>query len=271
MTTLHHAEPSAAHDEPILMHHFDDVEQQHDSSVLGMWAFLATEVMFFGGLFLAYTVYRFEYWGAFAAASRELNVVLGAVNTTVLLTSSLSMALAVRAAQLRRRRDLVRYLIATMVLGTAFLGIKGYEWHHEYEKHLVPGEGFLWQGQAVGAPILPNPARPGDGNIRGVLEMFPDLMERPGAPALSERPLSALGREVQLYFVLYFCMTGLHAFHMIIGLALVGIMAWLSWRGWFSGGGVTQIEVTGLYWHFVDLVWVFLYPMLYLIHVRPEM
>jgi cytochrome c oxidase subunit III len=270
MTTLHHAEPAAAHDdEPILLHHFDDVEQQHHSSVLGMWAFLATEVMFFGGLFAAYTVYRFEYWAAFAAGSQHQNVLLGAINTTVLLTSSLTMALAVRAAQLRRRLDLVRFLIATMVLGATFLGIKAYEWYRDAEEHLVPGASFRWQGQVVGARILPSPARPGDGNIRSVLEQFPDLMERPGAPSGSDLPISSLGREVELYFVLYFFMTGLHAFHMIIGLVLVAIMAWLSWRGWFSGGGVTQIEVTGLYWHFVDLVWVFLYPMLYLIHVHP--
>src|SRR3954453_13228792 len=116
MTTLHHAEPTAAPDpdEAILLHHFDDLDQQHQSSVLGMWAFLATEVMFFGGLFAAYTVYRYEYWPAFAAGSRHQNVLLGAVNTMVLLTSSLTIALAVRAAQLRQRLELVRFLIATM-------------------------------------------------------------------------------------------------------------------------------------------------------------
>jgi cytochrome c oxidase subunit 3 len=146
MKSSTHAEPAAAHpDDAILEHHFDDLEQQHQSAMLGMWAFLATEVMFFGGLFAAYVAYRFLHPQAFGAASRLLNVRLGALNTAVLLTSSLSMALAVRAAQLRRRTDLVRFLVATMVLGAAFLGIKAYEWHVDAEEHLVPGENFRWQ------------------------------------------------------------------------------------------------------------------------------
>jgi cytochrome c oxidase subunit III len=270
MTSIHHAEPAtAAHpDEAILEHHFDDLEQQHHSAVLGMWAFLATEVMFFGGLFAAYSAYRFLHRPAFVAASHHLNVLLGGINTMVLLTSSLTMALAVRAAQLRNRRDLIRFLALTMLLGTAFLGIKAYEWHHEYEERLVPGVNFRWEGRKVGWTGVPNPGRPGDGDIRDVLEQTPRLRALYGAPSVGEESLTGLGREAQLYFILYFLMTGLHAFHMIIGIVLVGIIAALSWRGWFSGGGVTQIEVTGLYWHFVDLVWVFLYPLLYLIHVR---
>src|SRR5438093_1913060 len=127
MTTLQHAEPAPAPDDTLLMHHFDDLEQEHDSSILGMWAFLTTEVMFFGGLFTAYTVYRIRYWNAFVAASNKLVWWIGAINTMVLLTSSLTMALAVRAAQLRQRTEVVRFLILTMILGTAFLGIKAYE------------------------------------------------------------------------------------------------------------------------------------------------
>jgi len=277
MTELSHAKPLPGHadlhadhpgDGAILQHHFDDLDQQHDASTLGMWAFLATEVMFFGGLFAAYTVYRYIHHEAFVAATHHLNVRLGAINTTVLLTSSLTMALAVRAAQLRRRTELVKFLGLTMVLGTVFLGIKAYEWHKDYEEHLVPGVNFRWEGQQIGRPGLPDPPRPGDGNIRAVLEQYPDLLEQAGSAKVGAKPTSELGRAVQLYFVLYFCMTGLHALHMIIGLAMMAIMAVLAWRGWFSGGGVTQIEVAGLYWHFVDLVWVFLFPLLYLIQVK---
>jgi cytochrome c oxidase subunit III len=277
MTELSHAKPApfvdALHEGPpgdgaILQHHFDDLDQQHDASTLGMWAFLATEVMFFGGLFAAYAVYRYIHFDAFAAATHHLNVTLGAFNTLVLLTSSLTMALAVRAAQLRRRTELVQFLGLTMVLGGAFLGIKAYEWHKDYEEHLVPGVNFRWEGKQIGRYGLPDPPRPGDGNIRAVLEQYPDLLEHAGSAKVGPTPTSELGRAVQLYFVLYFFMTGLHAFHMIIGIAMMAIMAALAWRGWFSGGGVTQIEVAGLYWHFVDLVWVFLYPLLYLIQVK---
>jgi cytochrome c oxidase subunit 3 len=228
-----HATP-AGDDEPILSQQFDDIEQQSEASKLGMWLFLATEVMFFGGLLTAYAVYRRIAPREIALASKELNVVLGCINTVVLLTSSLTMALAVRASQLRRRRELVRWLVLTMVLGTAFLGIKAIEWTNDYREDLIPGLNFQ------------------------VPENDRSLVEQEGlAP-----------RKMELFFVLYFFMTGLHAIHLIIGIALVGVMAWLSWRGWFSGGGATQIEVTGLYWHFIDIVWVFLYPLLYLIDVH---
>ena len=208
-------------------HQFDDAVQQHLSSTLGMWLFLATEVMFFGGLFAAYTVYRGLHWEAFGVASREQIVLLGALNTGVLLVSSLTMAFAVRSAQLRDRGRTVAFLILTMLFGACFLGIKGYEWYHDYEHGLVPG-------------------------VRWDAGHFPEL-------DAAERPMA------KMYFVLYFFMTGLHAFHMVVGLALVGIIARLAHRGWFSGGGATQVENIGLYWHFVDIVWVFLYPLLYLI------
>ena len=225
-TAIEHAhDPDAV----FVEHQFDDPAQQHLSSTLGMWLFLATEVMFFGGLFAAYTVYRGLHWQAFGVASREQIVWLGALNTGVLLISSLTMAFAVRAAQLREHRDTFRFLLLTMLFGTIFLGVKGYEWYHDYEHALIPG-------------------------VRWDSHHFPEL-------DASEKMMA------QMYFVLYFCMTGLHAFHMIVGLALVGIFAWLVRRGWFSGGGATQVENLGLYWHFVDIVWVFLYPLLYLIDV----
>ena len=225
--------PSAeAHDSPILGEQFDTLGQQHESSILGMWCFLATEVLFFGGLIAAYAVYRAISPHEIAMASRKLNVVLGGINTAVLLTSSLSMALAVTAAQRRQRKQLVQLLLLTMLLGVAFLGIKSYEYYVDFEEHLVPGAHFDY-GQFT----------------------------PPEGQTIDRRPL-------QMFFILYFTMTGLHAFHMIVGLALVGIMAYLSWKRWLSGGGAVQIEVTGLYWHFIDIVWIFLYPLLYLIEVR---
>jgi cytochrome c oxidase subunit III len=234
--TTHHIDHGASptDDEPILSHQFDDVDQQSEASTLGMWLFLATEVMFFGGLLTAYAIYRIQAHREFALASEELYLWLGCFNTVVLLTSSLTMALAVRAAQLRARSALVRWLVLTMILGTGFLGVKAVEYTLDYREHLVPGLNFE----------VPEHAR----SIVEQERLDPGKME--------------------MFFVVYFFMTGLHAIHLIIGIVLLGVMAWLSWRGWFSGGGAVQIEVTGLYWHFIDIVWVFLYPLLYLIDVH---
>jgi cytochrome c oxidase subunit III len=236
MTTLAHKSENAAgfDNEPILSHQFDDVEQQSEASQFGMWLFLATEVMFFGGLLTAFAVYRTTSPESVARASRHLNVLLGCVNTVVLLTSSLTMAMAVRAAQLRAHRPLVAWLIVTMALGAAFLGIKAAEYTQDYHERLIPGWNFE------------------------VPEQDRSLVERGQIDP----------RRMEMFFVLYFFMTGLHAVHLIIGIALLGVMAYLAWIKWFSGGGAVQIEVMGLYWHFVDVVWVFLYPLLYLIDVH---
>jgi cytochrome c oxidase subunit 3 len=216
---------------PILLAQFDDLDQQQQASNLGMWVFLATEVMFFGGLIVAYVVYRALSPREFAQASRHLYMWLGFVNTIVLLSSSLAMALAVRSAQLHRSRQILKYLLITMALGTCFLGIKAVEYYREYEERLIPSLNFQLPAEAAGSYL----AQPG---------------------------------RFEMFFVLYFFMTGLHAFHLIVGVTLVGVIALLSWRKWLSGSGETQIEVTGLYWHFVDIVWVFLYPLLYLIDVQ---
>jgi cytochrome c oxidase subunit 3 len=234
--TTHHtdSQPASYDEEPILSHQFDDVEQQSDASMLGMWLFLGTELMFFGGLITAFTVYRVMNPREIDLASRHLNVMLGCINTVVLLGSSLTMALAVRAAQLHAHRDLVRWLLFTMVLGAGFLGIKAIEYRQDYTERLVPGWNFE----------VPEDAR--------------STVEQEGLNP----------RKMEMFFVLYFFMTGLHALHLIIGIALLGVMAYLSYRHWFSGGGSVQIEVTGLYWHFIDIVWVFLYPLLYLIDVH---
>jgi len=212
-----------------LAHHFRDLEQQHRAASLGMWLFLATEVMVFGGLFLGYAVYRRLYPAEFAAASSELNIVFGGVNTVVLLTSSLTMALAVHAAQAGRHRHIVRYLLATAFLGTVFLIIKGFEYYGDYVENLVPGLAF-------------------------------------DDAAWRERSLDP-GR-VKLFLSLYYIMTGLHAVHLIIGIVILLVLAGLARRGWFSPVYYSPVEVGGLYWHFVDVIWIFLLPLLYLVGVR---
>lgn len=205
-----------------LAHHFTDMDQQNEANTLGMWIFLATEVMFFGGMFLAYTVYRGAYYREFAEASYHLDIVLSTINTVALLSSSLTMALAVRSTQLGQRRAIILFLFLTLLLGLTFLGIKGLEYYHKYEDHLIPGSGFIWEGQA-------NPAY------------------------------------AQLFFVLYFVMTGFHALHMVIGAGVVTYFIIRVWQGAFPPEKYVPVEMMGLYWHFVDIVWVFLFPLLYLI------
>jgi cytochrome c oxidase subunit III len=205
-----------------LREQFDTAAQQKDASTLGMWIFLITEIMFFGGMFLVYTVYRSAYPNVFAIASSTLNVYIGAANTVVLLCSSLTMVLAVRASQLGQRRAIVIFLILTLALGFVFLGVKAYEWNEKFVEHHVPGPGFHFAGVAMQGPA-------------------------------------------QLFFSLYFAMTGLHALHMVIG---AGILTWLILRtkkGVFSAEYMTPVDVAGLYWHFVDIIWIFLFPLLYLI------
>ena len=207
----------------VVAHQFDDPQQQHESSYLGMWVFLATEVLFLGGLFAAYSVYRFTYAGAFREASHHLYVWLGAINTAVLLCSSLTMALAVHASKLGRRRALLGYLLLTMLLGLVFLSIKATEYYLDYQEGLVPLRGFNFHFEGS------DPAR------------------------------------ARLFFNFYFAMTGLHALHVLIGICLIGVMVVLAWRNRFSAEYNTPVEITGLFWHFVDIVWVFLFPLLYLV------
>jgi cytochrome c oxidase subunit 3 len=213
-------DPAAPH-HPALAHHFADLEQQKEAASLGMWLFLVTEVLFFGGLFAVYSVYRSWYPEAFAAASHEMVVWAGTTNTVVLITSSLTMALAVRAAQVGERRVVMWFLAATMLLGLAFLGIKAFEYYTEFAEHHVPGPGFAFE------PVY--------------------------------------ARHAQIFFSLYFVMTGLHAVHMIIGLGIMTRMLVWSWNGTITREYSSPIEISGLYWHFVDIVWIFLFPLLYLI------
>jgi cytochrome c oxidase subunit III len=207
---------------PRLQHHFDNLEQQSEASALGMWVFLATEILFFGGLFTAYLVYRLTYPEAFAEARHELDVVLGGVNTAVLISSSLTMAMAVRSAQLGRRGGQLLFLGLTLVLGLIFLGIKAVEYARKFEHALVPGANFRFES--------------------------------------ARDPLHS-----ELFFSLYFMMTGLHALHMIVGIGLISVLAVMASRGRFTRAYHTPVEISGLYWHFVDIVWIFLFPLLYLI------
>jgi cytochrome c oxidase subunit 3 len=234
---------------PALQHHFDTMEQQQEAGTFGMWLFLVTEVLFFGGLFFAYTLYRIWYFDAFAAASRTLDLWLGGFNTAVLIGSSLTMAFAVRAAQTNQRKATVNWIILTMLLGAVFLGVKVIEYADKFEHHHVPGPNFVWAAEH---------AAPAAGEHGA---------EAAPAPAGGHDDLSnpTFQRTTQIYFSLYFTMTGLHALHMIIGLGLLTWVAVMAHKGRFDDQWYAPVEMTGLYWHFVDIVWIFLFPLLYLV------
>ena len=220
---------------PALRHHFYTEEQQRDASNLGMWIFLGTEVMFFGGLFCAYLIYRLMYFGDFGAASKSIDAALGGANTAVLICSSLTVVLAIWGAQTARRGLMLSMLVLTMLFGLAFLGVKGYEYYQKFQEHHVPGPSFSFEN----VPI-------------------------PGHPDQHANP-----RHAEIFFSLYFIMTGLHALHMVVGL---GIFTWLlimAWRGRFTPEYHTPLEIGGLYWHFVDMIWIYLFPLLYLIDRHP--
>ena len=203
---------------------YSTVAQRETANRLGLWTFLATEVLFFGGLFLAYALYRHAYPEAFSAGSQHLDFWIGTVNTAILLTSSLFMALGDQAIKSGRRSTLNGCLIAAWLLGAAFLTLKGFEYYQKYSEHLIPGAGFHAEG--TWAP------------------------------------------QVQLFIFLYFALTGVHALHMLFGLALIAWLMRCNRRGQFSAQRHAPVEMVGLYWHFVDCVWVFLYPLLYLIPHR---
>ena len=222
------------HNSP-LQHHFANMEQQKNASQLGMWLFLGTEIMFFGGMFLAYLVYRLNYYNEFAAGSRSLDLKWGTINTAVLICSSLTVAMGVRAAQTGKRKLLVILMLLTLVFGFTFLGIKGVEWYSKYTEHHIPGPTFD----------------------------APDLAQRPYSTGNVDQ------RHLQIFFSLYFAMTGLHALHMIIGVGLFTYITIWAWKGRYTPEYHTPVEMAGLYWHFVDIVWIYLFPLLYLIDRKP--
>ncbi len=219
-----HTHASAHH--PALQHHFHNLAQQKESATLGMWAFLVTEILFFGALFATYVIYRMRFPGVFAEASHHLQVGWGAFNTGVLICSSLTMALAIWAAQVNKRKAIVVYLLLTILLGGIFLGVKAVEYSHKFHDNLVPGPNFEFAGS--------NP------------------------------------QAAEIFFSLYFLMTGIHAAHMVIGIGLLTYLLFPAWKGRYDADWHNPLEMTGLYWHFVDIVWIFLFPLLYLLgyHVR---
>ncbi|HRJ27548.1 MAG TPA: cytochrome c oxidase subunit 3 [Fimbriimonadaceae bacterium] len=223
-------EAAHGHDQQWLVHHqYEDYEQQSESYIVGMWAFLVTEIMFFGALFLAYVLYRWQYQPEFYLIHKDLDWVMGGINTTVLLFSSLAVALAVRCAMLQDRKGVLGWLTVTQLCAAGFLVIKYFEWSHKYHKGVWLGEGFKWG--------------------EGVTKYAQDVS----------------ANTAQLFYSLYYCMTGLHGFHVVIGIIVIGILM----RMWFKNNPLVTkdyvpTELVGLYWHFVDLVWIFLYPLFYL-------
>ena len=222
-----------SHD-PALRHHFATREQQREASSLGMWLFLGTEIMFFGGMFCAYLIYRYWYYNEFAAGSRSISIKWGTINTIVLICSSLTVALSVRAAQMGKRKLVLLLLSLTMLFGVAFLGIKGIEWYEKFQEHHVPGQSF---------------------DASDIVREYPQIHINQ--------------QHEQIYFSLYFAMTGLHALHMIIGLGIFLYLTFHTWKGTYTPEYYTPLEIGGLYWHFVDIVWIYLYPLLYLIDRKP--
>ena len=224
-----HGGHAGAHE--ALAHHFDNLEQQREAGNLGMWVFLIQEVMFFGGLFLVYVIYRSAFPEAFAAASNHLDWRLGGFNTVVLICSSLTMALAVWATQVGKSRGTqVFFMGLTLLLGMVFLGVKTIEYYDKYVHHLIP---LNWASYSF-------------------------HWESPLAPGVTEQ-------NIQMFYWIYFAMTGLHALHMIIGIAILLPIMYRAWRGAYSPEYHAPVEIFGLYWHFVDIVWIFLFPLLYLL------
>ena len=225
---------------------YDDLDQQHEAATLGMWTFLATEVLFFGGMICGYVVYRNLYFTAWHQGSeivdnfRFLGISSGAWNTAVLLTSSLTVAIGVRAARLGQNRRLSHMLIITLILGVAFLGIKAAEYTHEYFEGVMP------------CPQCFSPRRR-------------DRLRPHRASQSTGENFSKLRSEFQLFWVFYFFLTGTHALHMIIGVGLFSFLLIRARKGQYTPTSHNQVEVIGLYWHFVDLVWIFLFPLLYLV------
>ncbi len=317
------AEAASHHDvhghDPSLQHHFDNPEQQFDSGKLGMWLFLATEVLLFGGLFVAYAVYRANHPEIFVYAHQFLDKKLGGINTLVLICSSLTMAWGVRAAQLGQQRLLKILLALTILGGFGFMGIKYVEYKQKWEHGLLPGKHFTHKegghaaekapapaaaapaaatpapaatahagaaaapaaatpaptatahAGASAAPAAATPAAPAQASP-GTLKLEPSLIQRaPDGPAGLATAAHGEGHEAEpdkvwIFFSIYFLMTGLHAIHVIAGMTAIGWVLRKAMKGAFGPTYFTPVDLVGLYWHLVDLIWIFLFPLLYLIH-----
>jgi cytochrome c oxidase subunit III len=241
---------------------FQTLEQQKESATLGMWVFLITEILFFGGIFMAYTINRHAYPTAFGVGGNMLDLPLGAVNTVVLIASSLTMAMAVWSAQTSKKPLVTIFLILTLILGGVFLGVKVVEYKQKFDHHLIPGHNF----DITYCSRNPVPCKLSDADLIKEKKEIKEAIEVENPVDPEGSGVTALNAHAQLYFSLYFGMTGLHALHMVIG---AGLLLWLileARKGRFDANYNTPVENIGLYWHFVDIVWIFLFPLLYLIN-----
>lgn len=286
-----------------LQHHFVSAEQQFDASKLGMWLFLSTEILLFGGMFVAYAIYRVQYPELYEEASLQLDTVLGALNTLVLLTSSLTMAWAIRGAQMDNQKVLVRNLVATVVLASAFLVVKYFEYEHKFHLGIFPGYNFelnedvqtvsqlsgatalepkvVLEEAPVSAADAPTDASgetaAGPGETVGATDAEDVAVGERGNPTeshqIGEGEAAGHGREGQifdnrragLFFSIYYMMTGIHAIHILIGIVAISILAWKARKGRYTSVWYTPVENVGLYWHVVDIIWIFVFPLMYLI------
>jgi cytochrome c oxidase subunit 3 len=263
-------------------HQFDDAIQQRDAATLGMWAFLATEVLFFGALFVMYAVFRYRYPVMWDMGSHMLDWKLGCLNTFILLFSSLTMALGVQSAQLGKTKRLNVCLILTLLMAFGFLVVKTFEYHHKFEESVIPGRYFqvppheveLYNEKYGQLSIPPSEMEPAPQAMTvydpmgqygpGPLDNPEGVAKETTARAPVQPVFTDDYRKLQLFFAVYFAMTGLHGIHVVIGIIMISTLVFLNWKGWFTKEYNTPVEMTGLYWHFVDIVWVFLYPLLYL-------
>jgi cytochrome c oxidase subunit 3 len=231
-----------------LKHHFEDIEQQRGAERIGMWMFLTTEILFFGGIFMAYTVYRLYYPKDFADVSGRLNVAVAGVNTLLLLTSSLTMTFAIRACQLGNRSALLGLLAVSGILGAGFMGFKAYEYNQDWEEGLVP-----WRTN-FGTVLVHDPDHPSTNPHEPPTTTLNQQWEAKGVAP----------QRVRLFMTFYFCMTGIHGLHIIIGLGVIAYLWGRAYLGWLTPDRYAAVEVSSLYWHLVDAIWLFLMPLLYL-------
>jgi cytochrome c oxidase subunit 3 len=284
---------------PGLQHQFEDMKQQEESVSIGMWMFLVQEIMFFGGLFTVYLVFRSRFPMAFAAGSNHLDVVMGFANTLVLIVSSLTMALTVYFAQKGNRNMQVILILLTMMFGATFLGVKYFEYSDKYHHGLVPITGWNQkikapkeekkESSAVVTPLetkvdaaeTETKTEEHHANPRGDFQWHDEkgekivhearekgyltVYEQNGYFTNGEYDNSKFTDKVRIFFWIYFVMTGLHALHMIVGLILMTWLVYKAWTGIYSAEYYSPVEISGLYWHFVDIVWIFLFPLLYLL------
>lgn len=256
---------SASTHPSVLKHHFDNLEQQHAAERLGMWMFLVTEVMFFGGLFVAYTAYRYYYPHEFEYASSHLILWIASVNTALLITSSLTMTFAIRAAQKGQKKALASYLWLTFALGAGFMGLKGLEYYQDYEERYVPGRLFAQEYARAEQELAGVSAAEAEKyQFKGGQQHWAQDLARHN----HGKPPGDVGRispeRVQLFLCFYYIMTAIHGLHILIGL---GCILWLlneTYRNKIPPQNYSTVEVVSLYWHLVDMIWLFLMPLLYL-------